>query len=179
MTKGKLLVIVDMQNDFIDGALKNLDAQAIVPKIVKKIKEFDGDAIMLTMDTHNKEYLETAEGRHLPIVHCVMSTDGWEINKKIHEAVQKKGIRYTMEKKGTFGDPYIGVKAYECCGTEPGEIEICGTCTDICVVSNALTLKTAYPDADIKVLKDLCAGVTKESHEAALLTMKMCQIEIV
>lgn len=131
------------------------------------------------MDTHNKNYLETAEGKALPIEHCILSTDGWEINKEIHKAVQECGVHYVFEKKATFGDPFIGEKVFSLCGTEPGEIEVCGTCTDICVVSNVMFLKALYPDAEIKVHKDLCAGLTPELHEAALKVMASCQVKII
>lgn len=166
----KTLIVIDMQNDFIDGALGTPEAQAIVPNVVKKIEEYKaiGAPVIFTRDTHGLNYLNTQEGQKLPVKHCIKGTIGWYLHPDIKE--------YECEiiDKETFG--YIGWKNYL---FENTEIEIVGLCTDICVVSNALILKATYPEIPIKVDANCCAGVTPESHEAALKTMEMCQIEIV
>ena len=170
----KLLVVVDMQNDFIDGSLGSPEAQAIVPNVVKKVSEWDGDIIM-TRDTHSEKYLETREGRHLPVKHCIIGTEGHKINPLIWEAVTGKECNTSVLNKGTFGSTelpqLIKKKKYE-------YIELVGLCTDICVVSNAMLLKAWFPELDIAVDSNCCAGVTPDSHNAALTTMKMCQIEV-
>lgn len=167
--KKKLLIVVDMQNDFIDGSLGTKEAQAIVDKVENYVKNFDGDVIF-TLDTHNEDYLNTQEGKKLPVKHCIQHTHGWNITEKL-----SKYANWTVVKP-TFGSTYltkiVGDDDYT-------EIELCGLCTDICVVSNALLLKANFPEIPISVHKDLCAGVTPESHEAALTTMKMCQINII
>ena len=178
MDKKKLLVVVDMQNDFIDGALGSKDAQAIVPNVVKKIKHWDGD-IILTRDTHGKNYLETREGRHLPVVHCIKWTDGWNINDKVMAAVPAGHLLATVDKDtfGSFDLAALCLDENKRCRYD--YIEAVGLCTDICLVSCTLILKNAFPEVDVAVDSNCCAGVTPESHEAALLTMKMCQVEIV
>lgn len=182
MHKTKILVLVDVQNDFIDGALKNEDAIKVVPNIVKKAKEFNGDYVFVTRDTHDENYLNTLEGKNLPFVHCVKGTDGWNINSDLAKVLMDKDVReetcVLYFNKPTFGSYALA----EAIRAIPGEldIEICGFCTDICVVSNALLVKAAvYDRAKVKVLGDLCAGVTPESHEAALNTMRMCQIDVI
>lgn len=167
----KLLVIVDMQNDFITGSLANKDAEAIVPKIVKFLKEWDWDVIV-TRDTHQENYLETQEGKNLPIKHCIEYTDGWEINRDILMAMP-------VSKSSIIDKPTFGSLGWITCANDYGEIYLCGTCTDICVVSNALIIKACAPEVKVKVLKDLCAGVTKEKHEAALEVMRSCQVEVI
>ena len=179
----KLLIVVDMQNDFIDGSLANKDAEAIVPGICNLIKHFDGK-IAYTMDTHSLNYLSTLEGEHLPVKHCIKGTPGWNLNKDIQKALEESNIeKYgypTMVEKPTFGYPgwlYTGL--FDQYGDEEiDEIVLVGTCTDICVVSNALILKALFPDVEVTVLKDLCAGLSKEKHEAALETMRSCQIHV-
>ena len=166
----KALIVIDMQNDFVDGSLCNPDAQAIVKEIASLINSFDGE-IIATRDTHNENYLETSEGKHLPIVHCVHSTHGWEITPEIANALKDKNA--LILDKPTFG--FLGWNGFE----KYEEVTLVGTCTDICVLSNALILKAKYPDLAIKVLKDFCAGTTKENHEAALKVMACCQIRIV
>jgi len=170
----KILVVVDMQKDFVDGALGTKEAQAIVDKVVKKIEDFDG-SIYVTYDTHFEDYLETDEGKNLPVVHCVRDTDGWKLNEKVQEVLDKKGP-YTEIEKITFGSidlPFVLAEENE---MDDAEIELIGLCTDICVVSNALILKANYPDINISVDSACCAGVTPEKHEAALETMRSCQI---
>ena len=170
----KILIVVDMQKDFIDGALGTKEAQAIVDNAVKKIENFDG-AIYVTYDTHFEDYMETEEGKNLPVIHCVRDTEGWKLNEKIQAALDKKET-YTEIEKITFGSidlPFVlaGENEMDDC-----EIELIGLCTDICVVSNALILKANYPDNIISVDSSCCAGVTPESHQNALSSMKMCQI---
>ena len=170
----KILVVVDMQNDFVDGALGTQEAQAIVDNVVKKIESFDG-AIYVTYDTHFEDYMETSEGKNLPVVHCVRDTEGWRLNEKVQEALSKKEA-YTEIEKITFGSidlPFVLAEENE---MDNAEVELIGLCTDICVVSNALILKANFPDIDIIVDSSCCAGVTPEKHEAALETMRSCQI---
>ncbi len=170
----KILVVVDMQNDFIDGALGTKEAQTIVDNVVKKIEDFDG-AIYVTYDTHFEDYMETNEGKNLPVIHCVRDTEGWMLNEKVKAALDKKGV-FTEIEKITFGSidlPFVLAEENE---MDECEIELIGLCTDICVVSNALILKANYPDTDIYVDSSCCAGVTPEKHEAALETMRSCQI---
>lgn len=175
----KVLVIVDMQNDFIDGALANPMAQAIVNDVANYVSTFDG-LIVFTRDTHEEDYLDTREGKNLPIPHCIAMTDGWSINKKIYEAAEKNTKAKILKvNKPTFSagtQLYVAIKTvYEF----PEEIQICGTCTDICVVSNALALVGMFDKANIVALADLCAGLTKEKHEAALEVMRSCQIKVI
>lgn len=171
----KLLIVVDMQNDFIDGALGTDEAKKIVPNVVKKINGWDGD-IICTQDTHEEEYLLTNEGRHLPVAHCIAGTDGHKIAEAVFSAVVNRDDTHIATlNKYTFGSTalpeIIRHKGYD-------YIELVGLCTDICVVSNALLLKANYPEIDIAVDASCCAGVTPESHMAALKTMKMCQIDV-
>ena len=163
----KTLIVVDMQNDFIDGSLGNKEAEGIVENVRRKIASYRdaGDEIIFTRDTHQANYLDTNEGKHLPVVHCVEGTRGW----KIADGLEVPGAIYID--KPQFG--YLDWKKYDL-----EEVELVGLCTDICVVSNALIIKAAYPEIKVSVDASCCAGVTPESHKAALLTMKMCQVEI-
>lgn len=170
----KYLVVVDMQKDFVDGALGTAEAVGIIENVVNKINEFDGK-IFVTYDTHENDYLETREGKYLPVPHCIRDTDGWELNVRVLEALE--GKEYLKIFKPTFGSTEL-VKLFEECDQKNTEVTFIGLCTDICVVSNAMLLKANYPEMDINVVSDCCAGVTPESHEAALTTMKMCQINI-
>lgn len=171
----KFLVVVDMQKDFVDGALGSKEAVAIVPNVVKKINEFDGD-IFVTYDTHFENYMETNEGKNLPVKHCIKGTDGWKLNDEV--AVALSGKEYTEVEKITFGSVSLPELIKTAAGDEEFTVELIGLCTDICVVSNALMLKANFPEMDMFVDSSCCAGVTVESHEAALTTMKMCQIAI-
>ena len=164
----KTLIVVDMQKDFINGSLGSNEAQAIVPNVKKKIDEYKarGDEIIFTRDTHFENYLETNEGKHLPVPHCIKGTTGWEIPGILDDAKC-----YHVDKPN-FGWVYWNQFGFE-------EVELVGLCTDICVVSNALILKALYPEINITVDASCCAGVTPESHNAALLTMKMCQINVI
>lgn len=171
----KILVVVDMQRDFIDGTLGTKEAVAIVGRAVEEIAQFEGE-IFVTMDTHQDNYLETAEGRKLPVAHCIRMTDGWLLHERVSKALAGKEYR-TIE-KGTFGSVRLADEIREIAGQDELEIECFGLCTDICVVSNVLLLKANFPEAEITVRADCCAGVTPETHEAALKTMEMCQINI-
>lgn len=167
----KLLVVVDMQNDFIDGALGTKEAVAIVENVKKKIAEYkaNSDRIIFTRDTHQENYLETSEGKNLPVVHCIEGSEGWQIAKGVDDSF------YPHIDKPNFG--WLGWAGIDMEGVD--EIELIGLCTDICVVSNALILKATYPEIPVKVDVRCCAGVTPETHNAALATMKMCQVQVI
>ena len=170
----KILVVVDMQNDFIDGALGTPEAQKIVPVVVEKIKGWTGE-IYATMDTHQPDYLTTQEGRNLPVTHCIEGTPGWEIAPAIREAL----TNVTCLTKPTFGSRSLAETLVIVNQNHPiEEITLIGLCTDICVISNAMVLKAFLPEAPITVDASCCAGVTPESHRNALSAMKMCQIGI-
>lgn len=164
----KTLIVVDMQNDFIDGALGTKEAVAIVENVKKKIQtaKEEGAEIIFTRDTHGADYLNTSEGKNLPVEHCIQGTKGWEIA----EGLEVDGCTYID--KPTFGWIHWGERTFE-------EIELVGLCTDICVVSNALILKAQFPEVPVTVDATCCAGVTPATHKAALETMKMCQIRVI
>ena len=184
----KVLVVVDMQNDFIDGVLGTPEAQAIVPKIVDKIKQYEGtDTLLLfTKDTHYENYLETQEGKNLPIPHCIHMTEGWQLNKQISGYANIASL-YTLHtcdiinsriQKDTFGS----IKLMNILSENKSKIDeiiFVGVCTDICVISNAIMAKAAVPEALITVDAACCAGVTPERHKTALEAMKACQINII
>lgn len=163
----KTLIVVDMQNDFINGALGTKEAESIVSNVKKKIEEYqaNGDEIIFTRDTHQTDYMNTNEGKYLPVEHCIEGTDGWQIadGLEVPDTI--------IINKPTFG--YLDWSKYQF-----EEIELIGLCTDICVVSNALILKAMFPEIKISVDASCCAGVTPDSHHAALTTMKMCQIKV-
>lgn len=171
-----ILVVVDMQKDFVDGALGTADAAAIVENAAQKIRNFDGD-IFVTFDTHFANYMDTAEGAKLPVRHCIKGTAGWELNETVAKALAEKD--YTPVEKITFGSTELPRLVKEAAGEEAFDITLIGLCTDICVVSNALILKANFPEREVYVDASCCAGVTVETHNAALATMKMCQINIV
>lgn len=171
----KFLIVVDMQKDFVDGALGTKEAVAILPAVIDKIKNFKGE-IIATLDTHLENYMETSEGKNLPVPHCIKGTEGWKLHKSIAEALE--GIEYTLLEKPTFGSVKLPEIIKEKSAGEEFSVELIGLCTDICVVSNALLLKANFPEAEISVDPECCAGVTPETHEAALNTMKMCQIKM-
>lgn len=171
----KILIVVDMQKDFVDGALGSAEAIAIVQNVVKKIEEFDGD-IIATYDTHPENYMETQEGKNLPVPHCIRGTDGWMLDSRVQSALDKKV--YKAIEKPTFGSLELPAYLKANYNTDDIEIELIGLCTDICVVSNALLLKANLLETKISVDASCCAGVTPESHNAALTTMKMCQIHV-
>ena len=172
----KILVVVDIQNDFVDGALGSAEAIAIVDNAANKIKNFDGD-IFVTYDTHYDNYMETLEGKKLPVPHCIKGTQGWELNPKIADALN--GKEYKTVEKLTFGSVELPSLIKESTGDEKAEITLIGLCTDICVVSNALLLKANLLDAEIFVDSTCCAGVTVQTHNAALDTMRCCQINVI
>lgn len=175
----RFLIVVDMQKDFVDGSLGSKEAVAIVPNAVKKINDFDG-TVICTYDTHSENYMETSEGKKLPIIHCVENTDGWQLNSEIQEAVNAKN--YISLHKITFGSKDLPSLIKSLAGdVNDSELDICliGLCTDICVVSNALYLKANFPEASISVDSACCAGVSIATHNAALDTMRCCQIDVV
>ena len=168
----KILVVIDMQNDFIDGVLGTAEAQAIVPAVKKIIDEFDGD-IYFTRDTHGEDYLSTQEGRKLPVPHCIKDTKGWEISAELDVS-----RAVSIIDKPTFG--YIEVSSEIAKnGGDISDITVIGLCTDICVISNVMIMKAAFPEANISVIASACAGVNPESHKNALNAMKMCQIQVI
>ena len=169
-----ILIVVDMQNDFIDGALGTPEAVAIVENVKSKIREYDTKDIFVTMDTHEADYLNTQEGRNLPVEHCIRGTEGWQIRPDIAELL----VDAVVYEKPTFGSVKLAEDIAKIASREEIEIEIIGLCTDICVVSNALLLKANMPEVTITVDPSCCAGVTPESHEAALKTMQMCQVGV-
>ena len=175
----KVLAVIDMQNDFIDGPLGTKEAQAIVPGVAEYIRGFDGKVIA-TRDTHGEDYLDSAEGQKLPVVHCVKGTKGWELRPEIREALDGKPGSMVIDKP-TFGSVELGeyVKGLDETAETVEEITLIGLCTDICVISNALLLKAYLPEVPIRVVSSCCAGVTLQTHEQALEAMKMCQIGIV
>ena len=170
----KTLIVVDMQNDFVDGALGSKEAVAIVENVVKKIESFDGE-IYVTYDTHYEDYMQTSEGRNLPVAHCIRDSEGWQLNPAVKEALDKKES-YTEIEKITFGSVDLPFVLAEENDMDNAQIELIGLCTDICVVSNALILKASFPEINISVDSSCCAGVTPEKHLAALETMRSCQI---
>ena len=167
------LIVVDMQNDFIDGALGTKEAEAIVEKVAEKIRSFDGE-VVFTRDTHGEAYMQSQEGRNLPVPHCIKGSEGWQLREGLH------AIRPAVViDKPTFGSAELGVLlAQRDLEEKIGEITVIGLCTDICVISNALLIKAFLPETPIRVDAACCAGVTPESHRNALEAMKMCQIAI-
>lgn len=166
----KTLIVVDMQNDFIDGSLGTKEAQAIVPKVKAKIEESlaRGDRVIFTQDTHGENYLQTNEGRNLPVEHCISGTHGWMVREELDrpdcDHIVKTAFGYPeWNKRYSFDD----------------DIELVGLCTGICVISNALILKAMFPEIQISVVADCCACVTPQSHDAALQTMKTCQVHVI
>lgn len=174
----KILIVVDMQNDFIDGSLGTEEAQGIVGKVIDKIKSFHGQVIY-TRDTHYENYLDSAEGKKLPVKHCIKGTEGWLIQKDIEKLRTDKNE--LVFDKITFGSKdlvkYIAENMEKMGGIS--EIELCGLCTDICVISNAIMLKAFLPEVPIVIDSSCCAGVTPDSHQNALETMKMCHLDII
>ncbi len=170
----KILLVIDMQNDFIDGALGTPEAEAIIDRVVQEIEKYPLDDILATRDTHGEDYLETQEGRKLPVPHCIKGTLGYNLHPRIRAALHGAAIMG----KSTFASKKLAEKLAALAKKDELEITLVGLCTDICVVSNALLLKAYLPETPIRVIASACAGVTPESHQAALKTMEMCQIEI-
>ena len=177
MKEKRFLIVVDMQNDFIDGSLGTPEAQAIVPAVVERVRQAReaGETVIATMDTHEENYLETREGRYLPVRHCIRDTEGWRIRPEVAALL---GGCVSLEKP-TFGSVNLPGLIRQLAGDATPLIELVGLCTDICVVSNALLLKAAFPEADISVRAGCCAGVTPGKHEAALETMRSYQIDVI
>ena len=170
----KILVVVDMQRDFIDGSLGTKEAQGIVEAVKEKIRTYEPENVVATRDTHPENYLETYEGRHLPVEHCIEGTDGWQLYPGIDELLSG----CVIFDKPTFGSVKLAEYLKKLNSASPIEVEIVGLCTDICVISNALLIKAYLPEVNISVDPKCCAGVTPASHEAALTTMRSCQIQI-
>ena len=168
----KVLVIVDVQNDFVDGALGTKEAVEILPYVKEEIsKKYDD--VFVTFDTHEENYLDTLEGKNLPVKHCIRHTEGWKLNKEIQDALEN--VSYIPVEKPTFGSCTL---VQMITALQPDEITLVGLCTDICVISNAMILKAFFPDKPIIVDAACCAGSTPEGHKNALAVMKTCQIQI-
>lgn len=170
----KFLIVVDMQNDFIDGALGTKEAVEILPAVKAKIEGFDG-RLIFTRDTHEADYLSTQEGKNLPVEHCIKGTDGWQINAELDALRKEEAVD-----KPTFGSVGLGqlLKAYDTYEEKIESVTLIGLCTDICVISNAMLIKAFLPETPVIVDAACCAGVTPESHENALNAMAVCQISI-
>ena len=170
----QILVVVDMQNDFVTGPLGTPEARAILPKVAEKVKNFPG-RVLFTRDTHEENYLESREGKALPVPHCIRGSWGWEICPELETLRKEEPVD-----KPTFGSTGLGevLRAADQYGEKIGKITLVGVCTDICVISNALLLRAFLPEAEIAVDAACCAGVTPESHQTALRAMKACQITI-
>ena len=182
----KVLVVVDMQNDFIDGALGTPEAQAIVPKVCELIRTGGYDEICYTMDTHDTGYLNTHEGQWLQVEHCIKNTKGWYIEPHVWAKLEKQMDNLDCWVKGVEKNTFASNSLSNHLAFENGcerkdieRVDICGVCTDICVISNALLIRAALPETDIRVIADACAGTTPEMHQKALDVMKSCQVEIV
>ncbi|MBQ9065449.1 MAG: cysteine hydrolase [Blautia sp.] len=171
----KILIVIDMQNDFIDAALGTKEAASIVDAVKNKIRSYPATDIIATMDTHGDNYMDTHEGKYLPVPHCIRGTDGWQIRPDIAELLADAKIY----EKPTFGSTALAADLRAASEKEDLELELIGLCTDICVVSNALLLKAMMPEVKITVDAACCAGVTPEKHLAALETMRSCQIQVV
>ena len=178
-----MLIVVDMQRDFVTGPLGSAEARAIVPAVAARIRRAaeEGTQVIFTLDTHDTDYMETREGRFLPVPHCIQGSEGWALEPEIANACRRGMISF---EKPTFGSTALmhhvaaEAAARGCVNGKGLRVELCGVCTDICVVSNALLIKAALPEADLIVDSALCAGVTPEKHEAALETLRSCQVEV-
>lgn len=175
----KILLVIDMQNDFAKkgGTLSSPVTEKIVPKIVERVEaaEKNKEVLIFTQDTHEEEYLDTLEGRNLPIPHCLVNTDGWEIVAELKDFAKERVYKIS------FGSFYLAELVTELIREEfeDAEIEVCGLLSSICVVTNCLILRTALPNTKIVVNSNLCADVTEESHLAAMTVLKSCQIEVI
>ena len=181
----KVLIVVDMQEDFIRGALGTAEAEAIVDHVVARIKNSENELILFTQDTHQNDYLSTTEGKHLPVIHCVENTPGWAIDSRVFSAweANKNTIRHPALVGNTFKKPVFGsvelVAFLSGLEEDFEQIEILGLCTDICVVSNAIMIKNILPDVPLVVNESCCAGVSPETHQQAMNVMQCCQIGVV
>ena len=174
-----ILIVVDMQSDFVDGALGTPEAVAILPAVADKIKAYAADpagVILVTYDTHTPDYMSTAEGKKLPVPHCIKGTAGWALHPTVASALE--GVAYTPVEKPTFGSVELPALVAKAAEGQDFTLELMGLCTDICVVSNTLLLKATYPEVPVTVDAACCAGVTPATHNAALTTMEMCQIDV-
>ena len=171
----RILIVIDMQNDFIDAALGTREAVAIVEAVKDKIRSYPAADVIATMDTHGKNYMQTQEGKYLPVPHCIRETEGWQIRPDIADLLTEAKIY----EKPTFGSTALAADLRDLSEKEEIELELVGLCTDICVVSNALLLKAMMPEVKISVDASCCAGVTPEKHLAALETMRSCQIQVI
>lgn len=177
----KTFIMIDMQNDFISGVLGNPDTTAVLPAVCEKVKKIGADenaVLLYTMDTHQNSYMDTQEGRKLPVLHCIEGTPGWELPDELKNAMSCVSKKQQV-KKCTFGAKELPEIITGICGESPDEIELFGVCTDICVISNAMLLKAFFPEAEIIVDSSCCAGVTPETHKNALEAMKICQITVI
>ena len=170
-----ILLVIDMQTDFVDGALGSAEAVAIIPNVLREIAKFDKSNIIATRDTHPESYMQTREGKHLPVPHCIKDTDGWQIHPAIAPAIDG----CLVIDKPTFGSTALCEHIVKIAKNEEISVTLVGLCTDICVVSNAMLIKAALPEIEVTVVSDACAGVTPDTHTAALTTMKMCQINVI
>lgn len=173
----KVLIVVDMQKDFIDGSLGTKEALAIVPNVVAKIQQTPPEHIFVTLDTHTPNYLNTCEGRHLPVVHCVKGTLGHTLHPQVADALTAIPADHFVEKP-TFGSFALAEQLRNLAGDAPLEIELVGLCTGICVLSNAMVLKAAFPEAEFSVDAACCACVSPQSHDTALAAMKLCHVTV-
>ena len=177
MSTNELLVVIDVQNDFVSGSLGTAEAQAMLPRLMDKVTHFAGQ-IVLTQDTHGCDYLQSNEGQHLPVEHCISGTPGWELVDPLKEFAQAHNLQIFC--KPSFGSmdlaAYIKEQAASAC---IDSVELCGLCTDICVISNALLIKAQCPELPLKVDAACCAGVSPQLHQAALQVMHSCQVEVV
>lgn len=171
----KILLVIDMQTDFVDGALGSAEAVSIIPSVLREIGKYDKSDIIATRDTHPENYMNTREGRYLPVPHCSKGTPGWEIHPTIAPALEG----CLVIDKPTFGSTELCEHIVKLAAEDEIEVTLIGLCTDICVVSNAMLIKAALPEINIKIVSDACAGVTPDTHASALTTMKMCQIDII
>ena len=170
-----ILLVIDMQTDFVDGALGSAEAVAIIPNVLREIAKFNKSNIIATRDTHPESYMQTREGKHLPVPHCIKDTDGWQIHPAIAPAIDG----CLVIDKPTFGSTALCEHIVKIAKNEEISVTLVGLCTDICVVSNAMLIKAALPEIEVTVVADACAGVTPDTHAAALTTMKMCQINVI
>ena len=170
----KILIVIDLQNDFIDGALGTKEAVAVVEAVRQKILSYPKEDVIATMDTHGEDYMQTQEGKYLPVPHCIRGTDGWQLRPEIRNLLTGA----TIFEKPTFGSTALAEHLKALAEREELELELIGLCTDICVVSNALLLKATLPETKITVDAACCAGVTPEKHAAALTTLRSCQVQV-
>ena len=184
MEKKNILIVIDVQNDFITGALRNEEAINALPNIVNLIKTKKFDDTYVTMDTHDNNYMNTLEGKKLPVPHCIKGTNGWEMPKEIEDALKENQNVVNVFEKNTFGSVWMSdyLKAAnqnEILDNMEYEFTIVGFCSNICVISNALMIRAHFPNSIIKVIRNCTAGVTPESNEDAINIMKMCQIDVI